>query len=215
MEHPKQHNQNIFQQLRMILSMNFNADYTSIDPQFLENTERGNSLKTIGELFLRYLPPTDVTNKPVILDIATGTGILPRYLNSLGYLGIGLDLWHQGLVYSREQNLSIPVLQGDMNNVTPLVNNSVDGIITLGANRFIRNVAGFSREMYRLMKQDGVFIWPIDPYEFFDWKMQVGWRQPTTIRAVKKTLQEVGFSVLVNKIPFSESSDIKFLIAKK
>jgi len=176
----------------------------NIDPQKYEGIANSIFLrrqfvaKRIGSLFMQYLKLDKESDQLKILDIASGTGIISRHLVSLGYDISALDINKEYLKFIQNQNSSIKTIQSDMNRKLPFTSSSFDGVISIGANRFLtkRGLFRFIHEIYRILVPGGVFIWPIFFSDIMVWKSKTSIFFPTTSYALQKILQREGFVVV-------------------
>jgi ubiquinone/menaquinone biosynthesis C-methylase UbiE len=141
--------------------------------------------------FIQYLP--DSTDRQRILDIATGTGLITKSLTEQGFDVIGADLSKNFLSQAQKQNKNVPLVRNNMNNGLPFADNSFEGVTSVWANRFISNPGNFISEVHRVLKEDGIFAWPIFPTEGLLWKQKAGVTQPTQISSLTNQLKNVGF----------------------
>lgn len=96
---------------------------------------------------------------------------------------------------SQNNGFSTNTVNIDFNQRFPFADNSFDTITTANANRYIENMPIFIDEIKRVLKNDGVFIWPILLMDRPQWKRNAGMKQPTSSRKIKKILENTGFEV--------------------
>jgi ubiquinone/menaquinone biosynthesis C-methylase UbiE len=184
----------------------YSSDYSLVDPEYYQKNAVEASgpqiARKIGEIITHNLPLQD--GKKRVLDVASGTGIVSRCLKQLGYDVISADLNRNMLHYGVRQDPDIPTLEMDMNGNFPVRENSFDAIVTLWANRFIKDPSHFSNEAYRALKPGGILVWPIVPAEAIIWKLHAGLKSPVTAGGVRKVLEKTGFDVNHDKVPFFE-----------
>jgi SAM-dependent methyltransferase len=152
----------------------------------------------IGQLFLLHLPLKQ-DSQITILEEAAGTGIVAFSLARLGYKVIATDIEVAALNRIKEKNTeSLPILpiNADINKPLPLEANSVDGVTIVSASRYITNIDSFLSEACRVLKPDGVFIWPLPLIGSMLWKIRTGAKQPTSIDSLGKVLESKGFQVI-------------------
>ncbi|MEK7570978.1 MAG: class I SAM-dependent methyltransferase [Patescibacteria group bacterium] len=129
-----------------------------------------------------------------VLDIAAGTGIVSQALAGEGFNVTATDVSTKALGALRQQSPTIATEQADMNQGLPFADSSFDGATSVWANRFIADTPFFLEEVHRVLKEGGVFIWPIFPTEIPFWKKEQGLRQPTRPGKLSELAQEAGFS---------------------
>lgn len=185
-----------------------NPDYDAVPPDFYHSLaieRKGKILAAkIGHIIERELPslsPSGIPSK--VLDIAAGTGIVSSHLHGLGYDVVATDLSKRALDFLQAHNEHILVKRGNMNERLPFDDASFDGAVTLWANRFVKGDT-MAREVYRILRLGGKFIWPIDTLEYSAWKCQNGIEQVTQPRNWEPILNKIGFSVQSIKIPLNE-----------
>jgi SAM-dependent methyltransferase len=194
--------------LRNIISVQTNADYdkgVNIAHYHELAIKRGGRevAVNIGNIFKGILPfKKEQGEVPSILDVAAGTGLVAHHLKDLGYKVAATDKSQEALDFLHQKEPAVDVRQADMNVRLPFEENSFDGATTNWANRFITDPDTFIEEIKRVLKDGGKFVWPIDPGEILDWKLQAGLRKPTQAFSLVKKLKKAGFTTEMKKIPF-------------
>jgi ubiquinone/menaquinone biosynthesis C-methylase UbiE len=146
----------------------------------------------------RYLPAATNHYRIRVLDEGTGTGALAIAFAQQGYDVTAIDI-AAGALASLESNawekdLSIATSLADFNQPLPYPNGSFDVITTLEANRYIKNLDIFLEEIHRMLKEKGIFVWPIFLTDVPLWKMRAGISQPTFSNALVRRLKKHGFT---------------------
>lgn len=163
----------------------------------------------IGQVICKYLPLIG-DKKPHILDIAAGTGILTRELAQLGHEVEATDLSEDMLSYLHEQTPTIPIKVADMNiGRLPYEDENFDGVTTHWANRFIKDLDHFTKEVHRLLRPDGYFFWPVSEDEEEVWAKEMGRKKPVKGKELVSYLQNAGFSeIKIEEISYSWLLDL-------
>jgi len=181
------------------------------DPAVYENYvdkrgHRSNLAKSLVELIKREKPSIPGDTPLRALDIAAGTGIISQELQNAGYSVTAIDHDEKMLDFLRKKSPFIEAKQADMNQELPFEDNSYDVITSVFGNRYIKDTDAFLKEIHRVLKPGGVFVWPIFPNERPFWKMRNGIRQHTRSNFLVKDAQEAGFDeVEVVKMSLQEA----------
>jgi len=158
----------------------------------------------ICSLFGKYLP-AEPDFKTTILEEASGPGVLAIKLARNGYRVIATDIEPKALERIEEknqENLPIYPVSADINNVIPIRDNCVDGAIIVSANRYIEDIDMFLSEIRRVLKPNGIFIWPFNFAGSLLWKIKSGANLPTSQRSIVSVLESKNFEVLSkDKVP--------------
>lgn len=83
-----------------------------------------------------------------------------------------------------------------MNKGLPFEYNSFDAATSVWANRYVTDSDAFLREVARVLRPGGVFIWPIHRTERSLWKRKNGVRQHTTAKSLGKDALVAGFKTM-------------------
>lgn len=206
----------------------FSNDYDRIPPEVYEaNVQLGQGIRDalvrdVGDVLGNHIPVVRPEGQPTrILDIAAGTGLLSRELATRGYSVTALDMSRRHLDYLRTKEPSIQTLVADMNERLPVEDESFDGVTELKANRYIRNTGRFLREVHRVLKPGGSFVWPIFSVESPFWKIKSGIRQHTSSRSLAQEAGNIGFETDITDrvvdlpISFRRHAPISYVIARK
>ncbi len=109
----------------------------------------------VNELVAAELGPGPGT----VLDVACGTGLLPRWLTPLGWSVVGLDYSADQLSIARER---LPVVQGDA-AALPFRDDALDAVVTTFS--AAPDLVGSAREVHRVLRPGGlhvaVFVHPV------------------------------------------------------
>lgn len=192
---------------RQGFSIMMSADYDRhVDPNFYDDRQRRGSREILGRevvgVLSRYLPALNAQGeKPKVLDMAAGTGIISEVLKNQGYDVTATDLSRKAIDFLADKFPDIKTVQADMNEALPIEDDKFDGVTTVWGNRFIKDTDAFLSEVRRVLKPGGIFAWPLFPTEISNWKLRNGVGQHTGINTLSKDAQAVGFSV-VEKINF-------------
>lgn len=145
------------------------------------------------------------TTQKKVLDMAAGTGIISQALLDKGFCVTAADINPHMLMFLKGRFHQVGVTTASFNEPLPFATESFDGMTTVWGNRYITNkgLPLFIDQSYRVLKPDGVFVWPIFPLEAPLWKARAGVRQPTSTQSLANQLLDAGFSsVNIDKKPF-------------
>ena len=165
--------------------------------------------KEIAAIFEKNLPENSK-----ILDLACGSGIVSKKLTEKNKI-VGFDRSEKFL---RDAPIENRVLS-DANQPLSFRENSFDGVTTVGANRYLKNLNSLS-EIERILKPDGIFVWPIFLEESAIWKLRNhDLFFPTTPLRLKNELKKVGLETRLEishllKKPFLRQKPI-YLVGQK
>ena len=183
---------------RVALSGNYAEDVSPQDyDTYVRQLDREKLAGQITGVMQEYVRPLSEDGaKTSVLDVAAGTGIISHALQEAGYQVTATDLSDKSLAFLKERDPNMEIVVADMNQALPFSDESFDGATTVWANRFIADTSAFLLEMRRVLKDGGVFVWPIFPSERPWWKLKRGLRQHTTISTLADDAQKAGFSVV-------------------
>lgn len=213
------------------LKVALSHDYNKISPELYEAyverfSRRSEQAKRLSALLSKYMSPVSSDSvKREVLDIAAGTGKISRALEEQGYNVTATDMSEKALEALQQRSPFIATKQANMNDGLPFADNVFDAATSVWANRYIKGTDSFLKDVARVLKPGGVFIWPIYPAERFIWKMKRGIRQHTTSKSLKREALSAGFNeaTIVKsaslestgraRIPFHSRS--RYLVLKK
>lgn len=145
----------------------------------------------------RYLPCGVDPHSIKVLDEATGTGTVALAFAQQGYDVTAIDIMPTALMRlqskAQERNLAIATSQADFNKSLQYPDKSFHVITSVAANRYITEQNTFLNEVHRMLKDGGVFVWPIFSFDIPLWKRRVGIQQPTFSFSLAKELRKHGF----------------------
>lgn len=121
------------------------------------------SPKIVGEKLLNYVKPNDN-----ILDIGIGTGqaIEKLILDGREVSIYGVDLSKEMLKICRSKYPQIKLVEGEVTDIqhTEFKNITFDVIVSSGALKFIEQLEPFFKQIKKILKPKGYFIFTYEPY---------------------------------------------------
>lgn len=93
-----------------------------------------------------------------ILDVGSGTGEVPRLLQSRGALPFGLDISPEMCMTAAERSENIPFLPHDLNDPLPFDDQRFDAIIALGCLEYLPDIESVLDEFCRVLAPNGLFL---------------------------------------------------------
>lgn len=151
----------------------------------------------VTSLFLQEVPISP-KRTPVILEQACGSGILTLTLARQGYRVVSTDLEVNALQVLERKNpdrLAVSPISSDMNYSFPIASESFDAAVVLSANRYIQNKTLFAREVCRVLKPNGVLIWPAGIFGLFLRNFGAKLEPFLSTKEIARTVQTVGLEV--------------------
>ena len=140
---------------------------------------------------LRYHVQCD-PDKTLIAERAAGTGIVTEKLVEAGFHVRAFDISAAQLETLRQRLPTVATFTDDLNSpMLGMLPDVFDGLVQVGANRFMTEEGQltFMQEAQRTLREGGIFIWPIFPFEIGCWWKPSCWR----VRVLMKTLHQVWF----------------------
>lgn len=209
-------------------SINLNPAYDNlIDPDYYdtyaEQRHGDYFTKQLVAVLCHELPPQR-ESQTTVLDLAAGTGRNALALQKAGYAATASDMSEDMLAALRRKDTSARIRtapSADMNKRFDFADNTFDAVVTMWANRFMKDTTHIASEASRILKPGGVFVWPIFPGENMIWEYVTKRRQPNRQEEFKKILSGNGFDevkiVGLTDLPASIADDNPpyFLVARK
>lgn len=180
----------------------------NVDPSVYEGVEHG-AYNAFAERYkgneltadLVSIIEEQVSDKSAaFLDIAAGTGRTAKLLVEKGYTNITAFDLHQNMLDALA-NTGIHTAQGNMNERFGFADNSFDAAYTLWSNRFMENPLHIAQETHRVLKDDGIFVWPIFINELRVWQDLSRRENPITIATIVGSLEFAGFKNITLHTP--------------
>lgn len=165
----------------------------------LRYKNRAEMATDLANIMQEYVP-TSPQQPATILEEAAGTGIVTKELASRSYHVVATDLSSRFLekINAETDINQVTTHQADMNKPLTFPDSSFDGLTTVCANRYI-SVEGlpvFLNEAYRVLKDGGVFVWPVILSDFLIWKKNAGVSQPSRVGTLSSRIQHHGFEIV-------------------
>ncbi len=186
-----------FTLLKTALNTAFTAKYA--DPEKYHEYVLGRGRARLGQDIAQIavdLVKTPEVKHPQALDLGAGTGIISAALQGKGFTVTATDADAAMLhtLNSKLPKVRTQVL--DMNKPFNLPDNTFDVVTTVWANRYSTRLGlpVFLREVHRVLKPGGVFIWPLFTSDHFAWKVRAGLSQPTSPKTLARRLEAAGFT---------------------
>lgn len=196
------------------------------DELVLHHKKRGEMAVDLANIMQEYVP-TSLEHPATILEEAAGTGIVTRELSSRAYHVVATDVSSRFLekINAETDRSQVTTHQANMNEPLPFPDNSFDGLTTACANRYIsaEGFPVFLGEAHRVLKDDGVFVWPVALADALIWKKNAGLTQPSRAGTLSRSMQAHGFDILdirdenreIMRRGRLEPSTTKYIVARK
>ncbi|MBP7928171.1 methyltransferase domain-containing protein [Patescibacteria group bacterium] len=156
--------------------------------EFVLSKDRKNLCKAVAQELAFVLPEGSQ-----ILDLAAGTGLTSNALLDRGFIPLATD--HNQSMLNEIKNPAIKTAVCDYNNPFEFSDNSFDGVTILWGNRYIKDIPEFLSQVYRVLKPDGVFVWPYFDIETPVWMYLSQPKPLPTAQNLIKLAKEVGFRI--------------------
>lgn len=155
--------------------------------------EREKLAEYIAKTFQKLIP-----SGSTIIDSAAGTGIVTKALVAKDFKVIALDISSHQLDFLRNSISGITTILSDINSPINCEDESVYGITQTGANRFmtIEGQELFIKESARVLKEDGIFIYPVFLGEVFSSKYRHGLKQKSFALEISRFMEKCGLEIL-------------------
>ena len=162
---------------------------------------RDNLARGVADVTEQHVPHGHETK---LLDIGAGTGILSLELGEAGiYTVSAMDLFASQLGRLKqkadERGLSDKVtpVQADMNGEFPFEDGEFGTVVSLRANRYVKDFGHWLGEAHRVMEPGGTLVLPVFAVDTVPWKRNAdeGIHQPTTHNGVMRAILDAGFEV--------------------
>ena len=148
-------------------------------------------------LLKRLLHSLDLPQEFSAVDIGCGTGSNLRILGSVGIDNVvGLDRSLYALSLAKKK-VNLPFVRGDINNL-PIRSNSVGLIIALDVLEHIDNDLNAIRELYQVLRKEGILILTVPAFNFL-WGIQdvvTGHKRRYSKKGIMEKLKEERFAIL-------------------
>jgi ubiquinone/menaquinone biosynthesis C-methylase UbiE len=160
--------------------------YDRIANQYIENLGYPHTQEYSGYLDRALLKVIAEAQLGTIADICCGNGEAFRLLKDRFGVGVGVDI-SMGMLEVGQQGFPHPnilFLQGDATSL-PLVTESFDSVLMLGAIHHVNDRAKLFSELFRVLKPGGTLIWrePADDFFLWRWLRMIIYRISPTLDA--------------------------------
>lgn len=161
---------------------------------------RDNLARGVADVAEQHMPHG---HKTKVLDIGAGTGILSLELAGRDYPVTAMDLFASQLgrlsKKAEDQGLTDKVtpVEADMNCEFPFEDGEFGTVVSLRANRYVKNFGHWLGEAHRVMEPGGTLVLPVFAVDIVPWKRNSdeGIYQPTSRNAVIRAILDSGFEV--------------------
>jgi SAM-dependent methyltransferase len=165
----------------------------------------------VGNILQKHIVPIDVNNNAPrrVLEIAAINGMLSQDLKQRSFDVSVMDIDQSKLNSIKKEAPTVKTINADMNAQLPFEDFTFDGVTTLLANRYITKPEHFLQEVHRVLKPQGVFIWPFLKEENLDWIVNAGLSNAISPEALAKIAKEKGFSMATIEDKAYETNNLR------
>jgi ubiquinone/menaquinone biosynthesis C-methylase UbiE len=180
--------------LRQALHTEFAASYD--DPVAYHNYAQGRGRDLIARHVASVIVGEVGGPDPTVLELAAGTGILSSCLRGAGLSVTATDADSNMIDFMTERLPDVETELLDFNEPFPFADSSFDAVTTLWANRYLSRggTNNFVQEAHRVLRPDGVLVWPFFVADHWLWRSRAGLTQTTTMKGMAKRLANVGYT---------------------
>lgn len=166
------------------------AEYNRIATKYYE---REKLAEYIAKIYWKLILPGST-----IFDSAAGTGIVTKALRAEGFEVVAFDISSHQLDFLQSNIPEVTTIISDLNTPIDCEDESVNGITQVGASRFmtVKGQEIFIKEAMRILKEDGVFIYPVFWGGIFSSKRKHGLKQKAFSFEISKFMEKCGFEIL-------------------
>ncbi len=111
-----------------------------------------------------FLSMIEAQPNRIALEVGCGTGANLKVIQSMGFLGIGLDRSNHPLGLIKEKQ-DLPLLLGDL-SFLPIKTNSLGLIIATDVFEHLENDKKGIEECYRVLKKEGILFLTLPAFKF-------------------------------------------------
>ena len=132
-----------------------------------------------------------------LVDIGCGVGSNLGFLQSLGFIAIGMDSEIYSLSLAKRRLTAIPLINGDLLRL-PFKTNSVELIIATDILEHLQDDIRGIKEIHRVLKQEGKVVLTVPAFKFL-WGIQddVGKHQRRySKKQLREKMEKEGFKIL-------------------
>ncbi len=162
---------------------------------------RDNLARGVTDVIEQHVP---YGHKTKLLDVGAGTGILSLELAGRNYTVSAMDLFASQLdrlkQKAEELGLSEKVspIEADMNNEFPFEDDEFGAVVSLRANRYVKDFDRWLSEAHRVVGSGGMLVLPVFAVDTVPWKRNSdkGIHQPTTHKGIMRAIMNAGYKIV-------------------
>ncbi len=144
--------------------------YNNIYKTYIENLSYPHTIEYYDYLDKKFINLIKNKKFNVFLELCCGSGEgIKLFVNNYGHaIGVDISIKMLNKAYASKPTSNIQYLQGDAINL-PIKDNTIDCLVMLGGIHHISDRNKLFKEVSRVLKSDGIFLWrdPVDDFIFW------------------------------------------------